>query len=225
MVLKEETIEALALRYIKPGMILSFGASQESEVFLKKIAFMMEEKKIKLSVVPTSHAIAKILSDLHIPKASLNEHEIDLAFEFASQIDFDFNYIKTDSLSFIRDKMIAQSAEELIVIADKKNFVQRLHGIVPCEIVHFGCQRTIVQLEKLGQVKLRKINEKEVRTETNHLIADVLVDEVYDLDEIEFQAKEVPGVIETGLFIGYADRIILHNHSLEVKSRLDFDKQ
>ncbi|HLD58146.1 MAG TPA: ribose 5-phosphate isomerase A [archaeon] len=225
MVLKEETIEALALRYIKPGMILSFGASQESEVFLKKIAFMMEEKKIKLSVVPTSHAIAKILSDLHIPKASLNEHEIDLAFEFASQIDFDFNYIKTDSLSFIRDKMIAQSAEELIVIADKKNFVQRLHGIVPCEIVHFGCQRTIVQLEKLGRVKLRKINEKEVRTETNHLIADVLVDEVYDLDEIEFQAKEVPGVIETGLFIGYADRIILHNHSLEVKSRLDFDKQ
>ena len=208
MVLKEETIEALALRYIKPGMILSFGASQESEVFLKKIAFMMEEKKIKLSVVPTSHAIA-----------------IDLAFEFASQIDFDFNYIKTDSLSFIRDKMIAQSAEELIVIADKKNFVQRLHGIVPCEIVHFGCQRTIVQLEKLGRVKLRKINEKEVRTETNHLIADVLVDEVYDLDEIEFQAKEVPGVIETGLFIGYADRIILHNHSLEVKSRLDFDKQ
>ena len=225
MVLKEETIEALALRYIKPGMILSFGASQESEVFLKKIAFMIEEKKIKLSVVPTSHAIAKILSDLHIPKASLNEHEIDLAFEFASQIDFDFNYIKTDSMSFIRDKMIAQSAEELIVIADKKNFVQRLHGIVPCEIVHFGCQRTIVQLEKLGQVKLRKINEKEVRTETNHLIADVLVDEVYDLDEIEFQAKEVPGVIETGLFIGYADRIILHNHSLEVKSRLDFDKQ
>jgi len=212
MVLKEETIEALGLHYIKSGMVLAFGTSEHSETFLKKIAFGIEEKNLKVSVIPTSHKIALMLADFRIPAASLNEREVDVAFEFAEQVDRDFNFVKQDSMSLVRDKMIAQSAAELIVIAEKKNFVEKIGGIIPCEIVHFGWKRTIMQLEKLGEVKLRKINGQEFRTETNHLIADVKVDEIYDLDEIEFQAKEVPGVIETGLFIGYADRIILHNH-------------
>jgi ribose 5-phosphate isomerase A len=225
MALKEETIESLALHYIKSGMILALGTSEHSETFLKKIAFGIEEKNLKVSVVPTSHKMAVLLADLKIPVASLNEHEIDVAFEFVSQADKDFNFVKTDSTSLVRDKMIAQSAEELIVVANKKDFVEKISGIIPFEIVHFGWKRTLIQLEKLGEARLRKINGKEYRTESNNLIADVKIDDIYDLYEIEFQAKEIPGVIETGLFIGYADRIILHNHGIEVKSRLDFEKQ
>ena len=225
MVLKEETIEALAARYIKPDMVLAFGTSHHSEMFLKKIALAIEEEKIKVSVIPTSHRIAGILSSLKIPTASISDHEVDLAFEFASQIDKDYNFVKQDFSSLVRDKMIAQSAEELIVISEKDSLVEKITGIIPCEIVHFGWKRTLIQLQKLGEVKLRKEKGKEFRTETNHLVADVKVDEIYDLEEIELQAKEIPAVIETGLFIGYADRIILHHHGLEVKSRLDFEKQ
>ncbi|MDD5148033.1 MAG: ribose 5-phosphate isomerase A [Candidatus ainarchaeum sp.] len=224
MVLKEETIEALALRYIKQGQVLAFGTSEHSETLLKKIALHMEEKNLKISVVPTSHKIAGLLADFKIPAVSLNDREIDVAFEFSSQVDKDFNFVKADSASLVRDKMIAQSAEELIVISDKKDFVEKISGTIPCEIAHFGWKRTLIQLEKLGEVKLRTANGQEFRTESNHLLADVKVDDIYDLYEIEYQAKEVPGVIETGLFIGYADRIILHNHGLEVKSRLEPEK-
>ncbi|MDD5163123.1 MAG: ribose 5-phosphate isomerase A [Candidatus ainarchaeum sp.] len=224
MALNEGTIESLALRYVKPGMVLALGTSGHSETFLKKIAFEIEEKGLNVSVVPTSHRIAELLASLKIPVTSLNENEIDVAFEFVSQVDRDFNFVKTDSTSLVRDKMIAQSAEELIVVAGKKDFVERISGTIPFEIVHFGWKRTIIQLEKLGEAHLRKIGGKEYRTESNNLVADVKIDDIYDLYEIESQAKEVPGVIETGLFIGYADRIILHNHGLEVKSRLDFEK-
>ncbi|MBN1941611.1 MAG: ribose 5-phosphate isomerase A [Candidatus Diapherotrites archaeon] len=225
MVLKEETIEAIAARYIKHGAVLAFGTSHHSEVFLKKIAMRIEEEKMKIKVIPNSHRIASVLHDLKIPTVSLNDVEIDLAFEFVSQVDRDFNFVKKDSMSLVRDKMIAQSAAELIVITEKENFAERINGVIPCEIVPFGYKRTLLQLQKLGEVKLREKGGKEFRTETNNLIADVAVDEIYDLNEIEFQAKEVPGVIETGLFIGYADRIILHNHGMEVKSRMDFEKQ
>jgi len=56
-------------------------------------------------------------------------------------------------------------------------------------------------LEKLGKVSLRKEKGKEFRTETGHLVAEVEIDEIYDLEEIEMQAKEIPAVIETGLFL------------------------
>jgi len=225
MVLKEETIEALAARYIKPESVIAFGTSSLSEVFLKKIALKIEDEKTGIKVIPTSHRIAEILSSLNIPTASISDHEVDVAFEFVSSINKDFDFVKKESASFVRDKMIAQSAEELIVITEKENFVDKILGIIPCEIESFGWKRTLIQLEKLGKASLRKIGKTEYRTETNHLVADVEIDEIYDLDEIEMQAKEIPAVIETGLFLGYADRIILHNHGLEVKSRLDFDAQ
>ena len=78
----------------------------------------------------------------------------------------------------------------------------------------------------LGEANLRKKLGKPVRTETNHYIIDVKIDEIYGLDDLEFKAKDVPGVLETGLFIGYADRILLHGKKgLQVKSRMDYSKQ
>ena len=51
-------------------------------------------------------------------------------------------------------------------------------------------------------------------------LADVECDEIYSLEDLEFQAKTIAGVLETGLFMEYADRIILHNDRIEVKSRI-----
>ena len=45
------------------------------------------------------------------------------------------------------------------------------------------------------------------------------------MEDLEFQAKDIPGVLETGLFIGYADRVLLHNGKLDMLSRLDYSKQ
>ena len=63
------------------------------------------------------------------------------------------------------------------------------------------------------------------KTETGHYVIDVNVDEIYSLEDLEFQAKDIPGVLETGLFIGYADRVLLHNGRLDMLSRLDYSKQ
>jgi len=42
------------------------------------------------------------------------------------------------------------------------------------------------------------------------------------MEDLNFQAKEIPGVIETGLFIGYADRVLLYDEhgGIEAKSRM-----
>ncbi|MBN2066986.1 MAG: ribose 5-phosphate isomerase A [Candidatus Diapherotrites archaeon] len=225
MALKEETVEALIAKYISNNMVLAFGTGSHTEKFLKKLAFKIEDENLEISVVPTSKDIAGILSALEIQTASLNEREIDLAIEFADIVDPGFNYIKRDSSSFVRDKMVAQSAAELIVVTDQENYVKRLHGCIPFEICVFGWKRTLMQLEKLGEAKLRERKGRPFKTETNHYVVDVQVDEIYSLDELEFQAKDVPGVLETGLFIGYADRVLLHNGRLEMKSRLDYSKQ
>lgn len=225
MALKEEIVEAILGKYVKENTVVSFGSGEHSEQFVKKIAFRIETDGLNVKVIPTSAHIAGILSELNIPTTTLNETEIDLAIEFVDLVDRHFNFIKRDSLSLVRDKMIAQSAEELLVITAEKNYVKNLAGIIPFEITSFGWKRTLTQLQKFGDASLRMQAAKPFTTETNNYIADVFIDEIFSLDEIETNSKNIPGVIETGLFIGYADRILLHNGKIQVKSRLDYSKQ
>jgi len=99
--------------------------------------------------------------------------------------------------------MIAQNAAELIIIAERKNLVARLHGKIPFEIAIFGWKRTVAQLEKLGRANIVLRDGRPAKTESNNYLAEVLVDRIYSLEDLEFQAKEIPGVLETGLFIGF----------------------
>ncbi|MCX6799246.1 MAG: ribose 5-phosphate isomerase A [Candidatus Diapherotrites archaeon] len=225
MSLREETIEALVAKYVGNNMVLSFGTGRHALRFIKRLAFKIEEEGLRVRVVPTSKDIALLLSDLRIPTASVNDDEIDLAIEFVDLADQGFNYVKRESSSLVRDKMIAQSAADLIVVTREQNYVKHLHGWIPFETCVFGWKRTLLQLEKLGEARLRIHDGRPFKTETSHYIIDVNVDEIYTPEELEFQAKEVPGVLETGLFIGYADRILLHNKGLHMLSRLDYTKQ
>lgn len=225
MVLKDETIEALVAKYVSNNMVLSFGTSRESAKFVKKLALRIEEEDLDVSIVPTNNQIAEIVSELNLKLISLNDREIDLAIEFVDLVDDNFNFIERESSSFVRDKMVAQSAAELIVITEEENYGKKLGGWIPFEVCQFGWKRTLLQLEKLGEARLRERNKKPFKTETNHFVIDVKVDEIYSLEDLEFQAKDIPGVLETGLFIGYADRVLLHNGRLRMLSRLDYSNQ
>lgn len=219
--LEEEIIKALVDKYLRDNITVALGTSKHSETFLKKIALKVTENELKIKIVPTSLELATLCTSLKLPIASINDKEIDVAFEFASMIDNQFNFLKRDSKSLIRDKMIAQSATELIVVSEKKNYVKRLHGKIPFEIDSFGAERTLLQLDEFGEASFRlKENGERYTTESGNYIVDVKFDQVYSLEDLEYDTKKIPGVIETGLFLGYADRILLHNDRIEVKSRI-----
>ncbi len=219
--LEEEIIEALIDKYLRDDITVALGTSKHSETFLKKIALKATENELKIKIVPTSLELATLCTSLKLPIASINDKEIDVAFEFASMVDNQFNFIKRDSKSLIRDKMIAQSATDLIVVAEKKNYVKRLHGKIPFEIDSFGAERTLLQLDEFGEASFRlKKNGERYTTESGNYMVDVKFDQIYSLEDLEYDTKKIPGVIETGLFLGYADRILLHNDRIEVKNRI-----
>ncbi len=216
----EDQIELLIEKYIKHGQTIGIGSSELGIKFLKKMALRKEIEGLELKIVPTSAEMTLILKQLNLEMISLNEKEVDVAVEFADLVDHNYNYIKRKSKSFVRDKMIAQSAETLIVITEKKNLVSKMFGVVPFETSPFWWKRTKMQLESFGAAKERKQKENITKTESGNYIIDVLTDSIPSPEEFEFQAKEIPGVLETGLFVGYADRIILCDGKIEVKSRI-----
>ncbi len=218
--LNDERVEALLEKYIKPNTVVSLGTGPTNESFLKKLALYSLNNNLKLQAVPTSHTMALLCSQLKIPTVSLEDVEIDLAFDFVDQVDEDFNYISNETTSLIRDKMIAQDAAEMVVVCEEKDFVPRLNAPMCVEISTFSPKKTIAQLMNLGDPILRLSKGKPVMSETGHYFVDLKFDEIYELEDIDYQAKRIPGVLETSLFLGYADRVVLHGSTLIVKSRM-----
>lgn len=218
--MNEPAIEGLIAKYIQNDSVVAIGTGQLAEKFLKTLVLKLAEREQTIHFVPTSVRLAGLASELGLPIGSIDEHEIDVAIEFPDEADAQYNFLKTDSESLVRDKMIAQSATDLIIILEKKQFVERLSGWMAVELTSFGWKRTLLQLEKFGPTRLKQANEKPFLTESGNYLALTKIDEAYALEDLEFQSKEIPGVLETGLFVGYADRIVLHSPGLEVKSRI-----
>ncbi len=223
--MEDEHIEAFIVRYIKDGDVVSIGSGELGERFLKNLALALEKDHIpinEIEFVPTSMRNATVASSIGIPIADINDREIDVAIEFVDQVDSGYNFIKRNSLSLVRDKMIAQSAGTLVVIAEEQNMVERLKGTIPFEVATFGWKRTLNQLDTYGRARRRETNGVPFKTETGNYIIDVVFDGIFDYDELERDSKNIPGVLETGLFVGYADKIILHGKKIRLLSRTEF---
>src|SRR3989344_6003351 len=181
--MEETHIEGFIVRYIKDGDVVSVGSSDLGEKFLKSLALALHKEHIPINhieFIPTSMRNATVASSMGIPIADINEKEIDVAIEFVDQVDQNYNFIKRNSLSLVRDKMIAQSAANLIVVTDEKNFVDRLRGTVPFEVSPFGWQRTQNQLDTYGRALRRGTNRIPFKTETGKYLIDVVFDSIFD---------------------------------------------
>ncbi|NMA44545.1 MAG: ribose-5-phosphate isomerase A [Candidatus Diapherotrites archaeon] len=220
--IEEEHIEALLYKYVKPEMVLSFGTGPTNENFLKKLGLFTNENNMNIKVVPTSHDIGFLCAELGIKTVSLDDTEIDLAFDFVDQVDPDFNYISNETTSLIRDKMIAVDAAEFIVVCNEKNFVSQMIFDFRVEVSNFAFNKTLYQLMNLGEAHAWKEKGEIVKSETGNYFIDVKADSsIYSIDDLDYQAKKIPGVLETSLFIGFADRALLHGeNNLIMKSRM-----
>lgn len=218
--LLDEHVEVLLEKYVKNNSVVSFGTGQLNEVFLKKLAVYAEKNDLKIKIIPTSHKLSELCFALKVETASLDDSDIDVAFDFVDMVDEDFNYISNDTTSLIRDKMIAQNAGEMIIVCEYENFGKKLGGKICLEVNPFAINKTILQIMNLGEARLKTSEGKSMMSETGNYFVELDLDEIYSLDDLEFQAKQIPCVLETSVFVGYADRVITHGDKVVVKSRL-----
>jgi ribose 5-phosphate isomerase A len=84
---------------------------------------------------------------------------------------------------------------------------------VPIEVVIFGWQRTSAAIERLGgRPVLREREGVPFRTDEGHYILDTRFEPIADPERLAAEIKSIVGVVEHGLFIGLADRVIVAGH-------------
>lgn len=223
--LSEESIDAFISKYVKPSQVVSIGTNASGEAFLKKLGLLNERNRMGLQLIPTSNSQIPLCQSMHLPITNLNDQEVDIAVEFVDEGDEDFNFLKRTTTSLVRDKMIAQSAGEVIAILPELGWKARVGGKCAFEISSFGWKRTLLQLERVGKVDYSKYEKEPLKTESGHFLVEAELDDGLMLEELDSLARNIPGVLETGIFLGMADRFfIVGEEQIQVKSRMDFEK-
>ena len=155
-----------------------------------------------------------------VPLANLDQiKRIDLTVDGADEFDAQMRLIKGGGAALLREKIIADFSERMIVIADESKEVDVLGRFaLPVEVNPFGLALTRIRVERalemLGMNGVQtQLREKEdgapLMTDGGHYILDLKCGAIPDPESLGAALDAVPGVVEHGLFIGLADGVII----------------
>jgi ribose 5-phosphate isomerase A len=199
---------------VRSGMRVGFGTGTTFRHVLERLAERIAAEGLDVVGVPTSEATAGAARALGVPLGSLDEIEaLDLAIDGADEVDRRKNLIKGGGGALLREKIVAAAARELVVVVSDNKLVERLGETfaLPVEVVPFGWRRTAAALEALGaRVTLRCGADGEpFVTDGAHRILDCALPPIDDPAALERCIDAIPGVVESGLFVGMAGRVLV----------------
>ncbi|MFL6489271.1 MAG: ribose 5-phosphate isomerase A [Nitrososphaera sp.] len=192
-------------RFVKPHQIIGLGSGPMAAAIVREMANFDGKKTIEC--IPTSFQI-KLEAQCSGLRLIGEDRMIqtDVVFDGADEIDASFNMIKGGGGALLREKVVHSAANQIIIAAESNKFLQTFSWPVPIEVHPFAIEIVRKKLEDLGgKPKMRMLKEGyPYITENGNFIIDSVFELSSDIRRQEFDLKNIPGVIEVGLFTKHA---------------------
>jgi ribose 5-phosphate isomerase A len=204
---QKKAAAAEAVKHISPGMKIGLGTGTTANFFIEALA----ASKLDVTCIPTSAASRALGEKLGLKMSNLEENAyIDITVDGADEFDSEFRLIKGGGGAMHREKLVASSSRWMVVIADQSKQVKTLGKFpLPVEVSKFGVKATAWKIDRaLDDLKLTRKMVLRVRdgkpfvTESGNAIIDCALEAIPEPEKLDAVLNTIPGVIETGLFIG-----------------------
>ena len=198
--------------FVKDGMLVGLGTGSTAKHMINALGKRVQGGLL-IKGVATSQESANLAKSQGIPLLDDSiRWNLDLAIDGADQVDPSFNLIKGGGGALLKEKIVAQAAQELIILVDQSKQVPVLgHPFpLPVEIIPFGWQETLAHIQSLGFSGIRREkNGEPFLTESGNFILDLAIAKIEDPKSLDAALRHIPGVVETGLFIGMTTKLIV----------------
>jgi ribose 5-phosphate isomerase A len=206
----------LAADLVQPGMAVGLGSGTTATLMIQRLGQRVAEEGLEFLGVPTSRDSAELAASVGIALVDLDAVDtLDLDLDGADEVDNAFRMIKGRGGALLREKIVAAAARRRVFIVGETKHVERL-GLkfpVPVEASAFGLLHTERALRALGAVtKIRTAGEgpHPYVTDGGNRIIDCRFERgIDDPAALDVRLKSIPGVFETGLFLGLCDALIV----------------
>ena len=203
-----------AAEFVESDMVIGLGTGSTAIFATRHIARRLHSGALRgIRAIPTSLATEAAARQLAIPLTTLAaQPQIDLTIDGADEVDDDLNLIKGGGGALLREKIVAQATERLVIVVDDSKLSPQLgiNWAVPVEVVPFGWQSQAAFLREQGaRVKLRQADGQPYQTDQGNLILDCAFGPIGQPAALAQALKARAGIVEHGLFLDMARDVVV----------------
>ena len=210
----KKMVGTAAADLVKSGMVVGIGTGSTVAFFIEELGRRVKDG-LSICGVPTSYQSKLMCTQLGIPvqEPSLID-KLDLAIDGADEIDYSLNAIKGGGAAHTIEKIIAAMADEFVLIGDHSKLVERLASSfpVPIEVIPAALGLVMKRVKETGadpQLRVAVKKDGPVVTDNGNFVVDLYFSDAPDIHKINHTLISIPGVVETGLFIGMAQKALI----------------
>ena len=189
---------------VESGMVVGLGTGSTVAWTIKRLGERTREDGLEFLGVPTSFQAESLAIECGIRLTTLNQHPVlDLAIDGADQVDHRLYVIKGGGAAHTREKVVACSAQQFVVVADESKYAKHLSHPVPVEVLPFALRPVERRLRELGGkpvLRLGKMKDGPVITDNGNFVLDVDYGRIEEPVELGARMSRIPGLVEHGIF-------------------------
>ncbi|RDD42722.1 Ribose-5-phosphate isomerase [Trichoplax sp. H2] len=211
----------------KNNQVVGIGSGSTIVYAVRRLAERMTDENLQIVCIPTSFQARQLIIENKLTLSDLERHpQLDVAIDGADEVDDYLNCIKGGGGCHTLEKIIASSAKKFIVIADyrkdSKTLGEKWTKGIPVEVLPFAYATVKAKIHKFGGTPVLRmaINKAgPVVTDSGNFILDVTFNSAMDWSKTNQDLTMIPGVVDTGLFVGMAEKAYFGMEDGNVKSR------
>jgi ribose 5-phosphate isomerase A len=207
------------------GMAVGLGSGSTAELLVEELGRRVIQDRLEITAVSTSVRTSQLasLAGIHVVDPA-QVKRLDLVIDGADEVDPEYRMIKGRGGALLREKIVAAAGLKRVILVDQTKPVARLgtRHALPVEIAAFGQHWTIAKLAGLAhKVSLRCTSSGDpFITDGGNRIVDLQTGPIENPEALQAALLAIPGVFETGLFIGLCDVLIVADASgVEIRNR------
>jgi ribose 5-phosphate isomerase A len=221
-----------AAELVTDGALVGLGSGRAATAFIAAIG-ARARRGLKVSGVPTSEASERLARSLEIPLIDITEETLlDLTVDGADEVTPNLDLVKGRGAAFVRERIVAAASRRQIILVTPDKLVPVLcakEGF-PVEVIPMAAGLAIRRLKALGLSPVQRVDPAAggpLISVNGNLIFDCGVSrplaEPALARTLETAICRIPGVVDTGLFLGTAERVLVGHPDgrVEVLKRSD----
>ncbi len=217
--IEKENAAGAAMDYVEDGMTIGLGTGSTAKYFVELLAEEIADG-MALRGVPTSEQTRQQAISLGVPLVDIEQVDrIHLTVDGADEVDEHAQLIKGGGAALLREKIIADASDLMVVIADPSKQVEMLGQFpLPVEVTPFGytitAKKVYDALCQAGVLKPRievrtGPGHEPIRTDGGNFILDCQCGVIPNAPKAAALLSYVAGVVEHGLFINQCRVVII----------------
>jgi ribose 5-phosphate isomerase A len=204
-----------AAERVKSGMVVGLGTGSTVFFTLERLGERIAEEGLSIRCIPTSVDTATKAGGFGIPIIGFEDTDrIDLTIDGADEIDGSFSMIKGGGGALLREKVVASLSKEVVIIVGPDKVVETLGARfpLPVEFVPFArtpVRRALLALFAEPMLRMDGGGDPFLTDNGNEIFDCAFEGGIADAEALALALAGVPGVVESGLFLGLADHLIV----------------